>query len=179
MSDEQKLVKALEVLGTKDIRCNNASGMWIIEIIAPHLTSENRQEIIDTIYETVKTNFPQQGVIWKLFLYKTEEGRFIINGTLHTVPKKYDHNGVGTIILSASDAYIAITAFDGEVIQMAQASGLQIIARESLNDNQSPILPYKEDVNYLWLEALGGCFGLVKDGLIKKNKNLLITIGHD
>ena len=143
------------------VRAFRSEGGWIIEIIHPRMTAQRAQ--IVTQLEKLLNNLPahvEWDIVWKLFLYSTAEERFKGQGTLHTEPEEHDQRGASVVTLAASDTYINLTEFDCEILSFCAYHGIVLQAQISVDASGTPILPYVAGGQYVWLEAMGGNYGL-------------------
>lgn len=169
MSPEQILLAALaQALVNWSIRCKLVQGMWIVEAVAPaNAPQVNKPQLFQQIRNIIaqnQTTAPHP--IWKLFVYQQDSDRFTVNGTLHTVPSSYSHDGIYTTTLSGLDCYVDISEFDGEALQLGYQAGDVVQAKEAVNSNNVPVLPYQNGANHIWLESLGGEYGIAQNGVV-------------
>nr|BFD62321.1 hypothetical protein BdHM001_10020 [Bdellovibrio sp. HM001] len=175
--DNSLLIESIEtkIPGSK-VRVHMASGMWIIELVSTSLTEESRIKYYDDISSCVNTVTPGEN-IWKIFLYKKSEERFLIEATLHTTPRKSSTHGFVTITLAARDCFLLITEFDLEVLQMDRPKPYNILGVEYKNPSGQIIMPLQtSDIgSYQNIEFMGMMFNL--DGSkIKKDAAGLVDI---
>lgn len=147
-------------------------------ILHGNINPTTKQQFVDLINQGL-ASIQTKHSVWKKYLYSNLDDRFVENGTLHTVPQTYSPDGIPTTILAAADCYLNITAFDAEAMQIGLKTGLQILGRDSKNDQGQPILPYQPNTDYLWLEALGGNYTIIQNGTRRlQDGNIQVTLGR-
>jgi hypothetical protein len=160
----------MNFLNCQYVRCRETQGMWLIEIVISNLTPAGRNTILASLPRTLQALQQPNLHIWKAFAYADDSSRYTAKGTLHSIPSTYE-NGIYSTTLSASDCYLDITEFDGELLQMRPPAGHIIYAQESVNSLGQPILPYQVGATHIWLEAMGGEYTLGTNAVHVTNSN--------
>jgi hypothetical protein len=145
------------------VRCRLNHNHWIIEVIPTRPAQLNKDQVFEKVKDGLSQlpNGPQ--IIWRVFIYLNADDRFQVNGTLHTEKSFYSDGGIHTVTLSAGDAYLSLSEYDGEILQMCYRAGDIIEGIETLGSNGLPILGFQMGQKHVWLESLGGEYHLADD----------------
>lgn len=152
------------ILNAQYVRCRQTSGLLIVEVVIANVTSQQKSQIWANAPQSIQQVYGGNAMIWKVYIYANHDDRFTANGTLHTIPSSRE-DGCHTVTLSADDCFANITEFDSELLQMGPPNGHIVYAKESIDEQGHPILPHQARVNYLWLEAVGGEYQIVTNGV--------------
>lgn len=161
------------------VRAKNSDGGWVVEVVhvdCTNLGTAQFRQRIQVILSRV-TNPSPPLIIWKLFTYSNEESRYLEHGTLHEIPSSFE-NGMHTVTQGGQDSYLDIPEFDSEIISMSNYRGHCIPALESVGSTGQVILPVQQ-VDYSWLEAIGGEYNVLKvvrDGSLNNRRRFIVEL---
>lgn len=157
-----------------EVRVRDTPAGWLAEIVHPAFVPTNYKTVSDQVsicLQAVVGNDGRPAFFWKVYLYSHSNLRFAVMGILHTMESEYDEFGVETVMLAAGDAYVHLTEMDMETMQLADYNGMTLIVAEAHSEQTNvPILPY-QPVNYRWLEANGGHFGIARTAIHDAHAN--------
>jgi len=120
---------------------------------------KNQQQVLEVLKQA-QSRMKDFVFLHRLFTYRGEDAAYVVPGTLHTVGLTYE-GGIPTSTLSAGDAYILLREVDGELLVMGNYRKTTLPARELLNDDGDPVLPFADN-DFVELEAQGGNYRVDK-----------------
>lgn len=151
-----------------EVRVRNTPAGWLAEIVHPAFVPNNYKTVSDQVSACLQGVLGDDGrpaFFWKIYLYPQSGLRYAVMGILHTIESEHDESGIETVTLAAGDAYVNLTEMDMEAMQLADYNGMTLIVAEAHSEHtNAPILPYQA-VNYCWLEANGGHFGVARTAI--------------